>query len=228
VTTSGLAPDRIEYYVDGSLRATGSAYAWDTTRDADGSHTLLVRAYAGSLSSSKTYAVTVRNTPDTVSQSIADGATLSGTVVWSATTNGSRVDFSVDGTVVKSDGSSPFSSTLDTTGLANGTHTLEVRSGDARSRVTVTVSNTALSVTQNVSEGQVVSGSFTWTATPSGPVSSVTFLIDGHGAGRFTSSPYSGNLDTRRLANGTHTFAVRATKPDGTSVTVSASVTVHN
>jgi hypothetical protein len=228
VTTSGLTPDRVEYSIDGVVRGTGASYVWDTTRDADGSHTLLVKAYAGPLSSSKTYTVTVRNAPATVSQSIADGATLSGTVGWTAATSGSRVDFSVDGTVVKSDGSSPFSYTLDTTRLSNGTHTVEVRSGDARSSATVTVSNAALTVTQNVSDGQVVSGTFTWTATPSGPVSHVTFLIDGSSAGRFTSSPYSGNLDTRRLANGMHTFAVRATTSDGATVTASASITVRN
>jgi hypothetical protein len=228
VTTSGPAPGRIEYSVDGVVRGTGPSYAWDTTKDSDGSHTLLVRAYAGSLSGSKTFTVTVRNAPLTVSQSIADGSTLSGAVAWTATTNGSRVDFVVDGDVVKSDGSAPFSYALDTTRLANGTHTLEARSGDARSSVTVTVSNAVLGVTQNVSDGQVISGTFTWTATPSGPVSSVTFLIDGSSAGRFTSLPYGGNLDTRQLANGTYTFAVRATRSDGTSATASASVTVKN
>ena len=228
VTTTGLTPDKLEYSVDGVVRGTGSSYVWDTTKDADGSHTLLVKAYAGSLVGSKTYTVTVRNAPLTVSGSVADGATVSGSVSWAATTNGASVDFVVDGSIVKHDTTSPFSYTLDTTKLSNGAHTLELRSGDAHSSASITVANTTFSVTQNVSDGQVLSGSFTWSAMPSVTVSSVTFLINGSSAGRFTSSPYSGNLDTRQLANGTYTFAVRATKSDGTSVTTSASVTVRN
>jgi hypothetical protein len=228
VTTSGPTPDRVEYSVDGVVRGTGSSFSWDTTKETDGTHTLTAKVSAGSLSSTKTYTVTVRNAPVSVSGSIAGGSTLSGTVGWTATTNGTQVDFVVDGNVVKSDTTPPFSYTLDTTKLSNGTHTLELRSGDARSNATITVANTTFAVTQNVSDGQVLSGTFTWTAMPNATVSSVTFLIDGNSAGRFTSSPYSGSLDTHQLANGAYTFAVRARKSDGTSVTTSATVTVQN
>ncbi len=64
-----------------------------------------------------------------VSQSIADGAALSGSVTWSVTTTGDvrRVDFLVDGRRAGSLWRAPWQGTLDTTQLANGTHTLAVK-----------------------------------------------------------------------------------------------------
>jgi hypothetical protein len=86
-----------------------------------------------------------------VTQSPANGATVSGTIVWRVSTSGtrvSRVEFAVDGTVRWSDGTSPytFSSGLDTTKLGNGRHTLTATvyargSKPASTSVVVNVSN---------------------------------------------------------------------------------------
>ncbi|MDQ2629809.1 MAG: Ig-like domain-containing protein, partial [Actinomycetota bacterium] len=65
-----------------------------------------------------------------VTESPANGSTVSGTIAWVVRTSGTRVtrvEFAVDGTVRWSDSTSPYtySSGLDTTKLGNGRHTLK-------------------------------------------------------------------------------------------------------
>jgi hypothetical protein len=234
VTTSGHAADKVELYVDGTLRATGTSYSWDTTKDADGAHTLLAKAYSGSLIGTATYTVTVRNAPVTITtQSVADGATISGSVTWTVASNGDTVEFWVDGALKRTDSTAPFSYTLDTTALVNGSHTLVAKAyvgtQVAGATATVTVANAStLAVTQNLTSGQVLKGTISWVATPTGSVGSIQFLINGSAAGTFTAAPWGGSLDTTRLANGNYTFSVRLTGTNGSIVTASANVTVHN
>jgi hypothetical protein len=89
-----------------------------------------------------------------VSQSPVNGATVSGAVAWEVKVSSSRVyrvDFDVDGATRSSDSRSPFlygSGGLDTTKLANGSHTLTATayakgSRSASATISVTVSNTA-------------------------------------------------------------------------------------
>jgi len=82
-----------------------------------------------------------------------DGSTASGAIAWSVTVGGtaSRVDFAVDGIVTWSQSSAPYAyggvnGRLDTTKLANGSHTLTAtafgaRGAKASGRVTITVAN---------------------------------------------------------------------------------------
>src|SRR5439155_1186485 len=96
----------------------------------------------------------------TLTSSIANGAVLSGSMAWivSATGTGiARVDFFVDGTKQWTEAYAPYyfngdpNGKLDTTTLANGSHTLLAIAYDsnsvelARATSTVTVSNTASS-----------------------------------------------------------------------------------
>ncbi len=89
-----------------------------------------------------------------MTQSIVDGSTISGAVSWTATPSAAAwgVSFLIDGTLVDSDGSSPFTygesigGLLDTTTLSNGTHVFRVivqlESGTTISAsATATVSN---------------------------------------------------------------------------------------
>jgi hypothetical protein len=92
-----------------------------------------------------------------VTSGIANGAQLSGQVVWTASTTGAavtKVVFSIDGSASSTDSSAPYQfagdpdGKLDTTTLANGTHVLAAiaysSGGRAASRSsTVTVSNAA-------------------------------------------------------------------------------------
>jgi hypothetical protein len=93
-------------------------------------------------------------TPPTVTMtSPVGGSTVSGSTTLAATASDNvRVDhvtFFIDGTVVGSDYSSPYSTAYDTTKLSNGGHTFSTRAADASgnvstdSQVTATVSNTA-------------------------------------------------------------------------------------
>ncbi len=72
-------------------------------------------------------ATTDNNTP-TITQSIKAGDTLSGIVTWAANTsatNISKIEFAMDSNTNNfTDDTAPFSRTLDTTTLSNGTHNL--------------------------------------------------------------------------------------------------------
>jgi len=65
----------------------------------------------------------------------ANGATVSGSVAVNATASDSvgvtRVEFYVDGTLILSDSSSPYSAAWNSTGAAAGSHTIEARAFDA-------------------------------------------------------------------------------------------------
>jgi hypothetical protein len=84
-------------------------------------------------------------------KSPATGATLSGSVVWEVSALAgapSKVEFAVDGSVKATDASAPYSVSLDTTKLSNGSHTLSATASGAKgakatTQVTVKVSNTA-------------------------------------------------------------------------------------
>jgi carbon monoxide dehydrogenase subunit G len=93
-------------------------------------------------------------TPPTVSISApANGATVSGTVTISASASDNvgvtRVEFFVDGVLVGSDATAPYSVAWDTTQYADGSHTLTARAFDAAGNqatsaaVSVTVANDA-------------------------------------------------------------------------------------
>jgi hypothetical protein len=85
--------------------------------------------------------------PKVTAQNLADGQTVSGLVDWRAHTIGpvARVEFVVDGTVIATATTEPWSTTWDSSTVAPGTHTLEVRAftKDGRKAVlTVSVTST--------------------------------------------------------------------------------------
>jgi hypothetical protein len=191
--------------------------------------------------------------PPNVSVSITsptNGQTLSGSVTWqvAASSDTSRVDFAVDGTVKSTDTSAPFSYSLDTTALSNGSHTLSVTGTGKGNRtssasVSVTVSNAAppppptssLAIsTSSPANGATVSGKITWQANvTSGTATKVDFYIDGAKSWTEWLAPYvydgdGATLDTTTLTDGSHTLAVTATAADGTTSSSSVTVTVAN
>jgi hypothetical protein len=188
-----------------------------------------------------------------VTSSIANGAALTGSLTWTATPSGttvSSVDFLIDGTVKWTENISPYEfngdgGKLDTTTLSNGAHTLALQAHAADGRTatsssSVTVANgttpapSSFVVTPSIANGATLTGSLTWTATPSGTtVSSVDFLIDGTVKWTENISPYEfngdgGKLDTTTLSNGAHTLSVEAHAADGRTATASSAVTVTN
>ena len=175
-----------------------------------------------------------------VTSSIANGATLTGSLAWTATPTGttvSSVDFLIDGTVKWTEHVSPYvfngdGNKLDTATLSNGAHTLALqahaadgRTATASSAVTVANGSTtppppsAFAVTSSIANGACSPARCPGRATPSGTtVSSVDFLIDGtvkwtdsRSRIQFNGDPGS-TLDTTTLSDGAHTLCRRGAR----------------
>jgi len=263
-TASGTTVSSVEFLVDGTVKWTehispyvfnGDGKQLDTTSLSNGAHTLAVRAQAADGRTATTIStVTVANGPATspfgVTSSIANGATLTGSLTWTANPSGttvSSVDFRIDGTLKWTERISPYvfngdGKQLDTTTLINGAHTLSVeahatdgRTATATSVVTVANGAASFVVTSSIANGATLSGSLKWTATTSvTTVSRVEFLIDGTSKWTDQAAPYQfggdpgGRFDTTSLKNGQHTLAVRAYGTSGLTATASSLVTVSN
>jgi hypothetical protein len=205
-------------------------------------------------------ATVVQSATATLKSSIANGATLSGSVSWIVDASGttiSRIDFFVDGAKKWTEQYAPYqfngdpNGKLDTTTLANGSHTLLAvaygSSGTEVGRVSVgvTVSNgsstpppppPSVTLTNSIASGSTVSGSVTWTVSASGfGIVRIDFLIDGAKKWTEQQSPYqfngdpNGTLDTTTLANGSHTLLAVAYDSNSVELArVSSSVTVSN
>jgi hypothetical protein len=97
--------------------------------------------------------------------------------------------------------------------------------------ITPTPSDT---VTQSIVDGSTISGSVSWTVTPSVPAWNVWFYIDGvlgdtDGLMPFTYAEYSGGyLKTTTLSNGTHVFRADVLFKDGTTASSQVRATVSN
>jgi len=252
----GGAVARVEFRVDGNLvnSDTTSPYSFSATGLANGSHTVTATAVDNGTPalSTTTAAVTftvggggntapqVTLTTPTPNQNFASGAAVS--LAATASDPGgavARVEFRVDGNLVNSDTTSPYS--FSATGLANGTHTVTATAVDngspALSTVTPAVTftvgggggNTAPQVSltsptanQSFAAGAAVPLAAT-ASDPGGAVVRVEFRIDGTLVGTDTSSPYS--FSATNVAAGAHTATATAFDNGSPSLsTVSTSV----
>ena len=188
ITLSAAASDNIgvtnvEFHVDGALRGSDATAPYSMTLDSttlnNGSHSLTAKAFdaAGNTTTSAAAAFSVDNavaadtTPPTV---IASESGSSGTITLSATASDnvgvSNVEFHVDGVLKGSDATAPHSMALDSTTLADGSHSLTARAVDAAGNaatstaVSFAVSNTAPPV-ERIVNGGFESGKTNWTAT---------------------------------------------------------------
>ncbi|MBX3698324.1 MAG: PHB depolymerase family esterase [Dokdonella sp.] len=177
----------------------------------------------------------------------ANGATVSGTVtiVANAADNVTvdRVEFLIDGNLVASDTSSPYTYAWNTAAAANGSHVLQVRAVDTAGNTT-TSSSISVTVSGGVSDttppsvsltfpaaGASLSGTVTLSATASDNVgvSSVAFLLDGNEIGSggqgSPSGPWTLDWNTTGQTGGNHVLSVRANDGSGNSTTT-AGITV--
>ena len=262
------AVSRVVFTVDGKALMTDTAPSdgmncvLDTTKLANGTHSLRADAYTSS-GAVKTDIISINvqnavNTAPTVGiTSPAAGQTVSGTLNYaaSATDNGgvSRVVFTLDGNALLSDTTAPYGGSLDTTKLANGTHTLRAVAYDAQglntaSQVSFNVSNTVTSTGQTPAPGAgslavwfksplagstikgVLNGGTSCYVNATGSVQRVVFTLDG-AAVNTDSAPADGmncTLDTTRFANGTHTLRAVAFDSSGASKIDDVSVNIQN
>ncbi|WP_281999185.1 Ig-like domain-containing protein [Geotalea uraniireducens] len=261
VTVSATASDnvkvsKVEFYVNNVLKRTDTyapySYSWDTTTGADGSYTLLAKAYdaAGNVGQSSAVKVTVKNdtTAPTVSiSSPATGTTVTGVTTVTATASDnvsvSKVEFYVNGTLKATDTASPYTFSWDTTSLTNGSYSLTAKAYDASgnvgqsSTVTATVNNPVADTTaptvaiSSPTSGSTVSGTATVSVAASDNVgvSKVEFYVNNVLQATDTAAPYTFTWNTAALANGSYTLSAKAYDAAGNvGQSSSQTVTVSN
>lgn len=179
----------------------------------------------------------------------ANGATISGTQTVTANASDavgvSGVQFKVDGNALGAeDTSAPYSTSLDTKTLANGSHTVTATARNAANltavaSATVTVNNVVtppaptpptIAITAPAN-GATVSGTQTITANAGDAVAvnGVQFKVDGANFGtEDATAPYTTSLDTTTLTNGTHTIGAVARNNSNLTATASVTVNVNN
>lgn len=190
-------------------------------------------------------------TPPTVSVTApSSGSTVSGTVTVSASASDNvavaGVQFQVDGSDTGAeDTTAPYSISWNSTGVANGTHTLTAVARDTSNNsttsagVNVTVDNTPSSDTTPPtvsitapSPGSTVSGTITVSADASDDVAvaGVQFQVDGVDTGtEDTTAPYSISLSTTSLTNANHTLtAVARDTSNNNTTSTGVTITVDN
>jgi hypothetical protein len=274
---SGSGISRVKFYVDSREMNSDYGSPWrcviDTRNFSLGTHTLKALAigsdgttasitrsvnFVSSSSGTTTTTTTSSNlAPSVTLTAPASGQTVSGTIALSAMAADdkavSRVVFSVDSTTLATDTASPFSASLNTTTLANGTHTLKAQAFDAEglsatAQVSVNVQNTT-STTTTTSTPPPGSGSLdVWFKAPlasntvSGILSGTKCYVNGTGvtkvAFKLDSTALNTDtvmadgmqcmLDTTKFPNGTHTLTATATSSTGATRSDVISINVQN
>jgi hypothetical protein len=225
-----VAVDHVDFS-DGSTLIgtdTGAPYSVSWTTSVDGPHNLTATAYDTSgNSASDTRAVSVDNTPPTATVTSPLGGTVSGTVTATADSTDpspgsgvASVQFLVDGNVVSTDATAPYSASWNTATTPNGSHTVAVRATDGAGNVTtspavqVTVNNATPAVVVHITSlnghGQV--GFFNWSSWVD-----VT-VADQNG------QPVSGATVTFAVSGGTSTTRSCTTGPNGNCSTQNSKV----
>jgi chitinase len=253
VTVSAIASDnvgvtKVEFSVDGSLLATSTGapygFAWDASTASPGAHTITAKAYdAAGNSADATITVNVPSPPDTTPPTVSvtaptSGARVSGTVqvqVSAADDVGvTKVELSIDGSLASSLSAGPWSFSLDTTTLADGSHTLTAKAYDAAGNaasasLSLNVQNTAGDATPPSKPSGLkvaVSGTtqvqlFWAPSTDNVGVSGYDVYRDGAKIGESLLPNY---LDSGLTPGTSHVYSIRARDAAGNYSTASSNV----
>jgi hypothetical protein len=152
--TGGSGLKEIRYTTDGSTPTATTGTVYGGPFSVASTTTVKYRAFdnAGNAEAVNSQLIQVDTTPPTVSvSSPSDGSTVTGTATLSASATDEagvdHVDFLVDGTVVGSDSTAPFSVGWNSTSVADGQHSITARAVDVSTNaatsgaVAVTVDN---------------------------------------------------------------------------------------
>jgi len=220
--------------------------SWDTTESLNGSHSITaVASDAGGNESDASIAVQVDNgglpaNAVTLTNPV-DGSTVCGSITATAAAIPAivQVEFTVDGVVLGTDASAPFTAVWDTAAFTDGSHVVRAVGSDgegeqAQDSATVDVDNSGgacdnlptVAITAP-EDGAAVDGLLEITATASDDkgVQRVQFFLDG---GLFISDeaiPYSAELDTTLFDEGPHNL--RAVAYDTAEQTSQANITIN-
>jgi len=236
--SDNVGVSNVEFYLNGAIIYASNVapytYNWNSTSVANGSYTLIARAYdnAGNIGQSSSVSVTVNNVvPDTTAP-IVTGFTIpatssSLTVPISSFTATDNVG--VTGYLVTNTATAPTSSTTGWTASvptsvtysSAGSKTAYAWAKDAAGNVslgrsasvTITLDTIAPSVSIRVRKDNAnPSGvlSVTATATDSVGVNKVEFYVNGVLASTATTAPYVYNWDSNAVANGSYTLIAMA------------------
>jgi hypothetical protein len=257
--SDNVGVSKVEFYDNGNLLASDTtnpySYSWAITSANNGAHSLTAKAYdaAGNSAVSSAVSVTVNiATSDTTAPTAsitapANNGTVSGTANVSATASDNvgviKVEFYIDGTLKTTDTSSPYSYSWNTTGLANGAHSIYAKAYDAAGNA-----GTAATISVNVSDTTSTAVSATITSPAANsvvggivPINVTTanksliydytmLYIDGKyvasAVPRFSTLSYSWNASG--YANGAHTITVKIGSSSSIVATTSINVTVSN
>src|ERR1700722_4417459 len=229
----------VQFELDGAnvgapALAAPYAYSWDTSKSANGSHTLKAIATdgAGNSTTSAVVTVTVNNsaadtTPPTVSiTSPTAAATVSGMVNVTATAADNigvaSVQFQVDGVNAGAlDGAAPYALAWDTTKVANGVHKLDAIAKDA-------AGNTTTSATVSVTVNNTAAQNFSISGTVTGPAESGTTVTLSGAAVAATTTSATGAYSFTGLAKGNYMVTVSHTGFTFTPPSEAAAVTAAN
>ncbi|MDQ1921364.1 Ig-like domain-containing protein [Massilia pseudoviolaceinigra] len=132
-----------------------------------------------------------------------------------------RVEFYVDNQLKATSSAAPYSATINSATLSNGSHSLVAKAYDAAGNVgtsaavTFSVSNAsggdttppAVSASANGSSGTI---SLAATASDNGGINRVEFYVDNVLKGTDTTSPYALSLNSATLSNGSHQLTAKA------------------
>jgi len=221
VLAAATGVSKVEFYIDGALKSTDTTspynYSWDTKTIGDGSHTILAKAYdnASPVNVGQASAtVTVDNTAPSVSVTApTNGATVSGVAVTvsanaSDTAGIQKVEFYRDTTtLIGTDTTSPYSTSWDSTTVANGSHTLSAKAYD-----NANPANIATSAAVSVNVNNVAP------CTRSNPLVSLSPASQSGGPGTSLNYTFSvTNQDSASCASST--FSLAQTIPAGWSAT---------
>ena len=232
--TDDVGVSRIEYYLDGALVGNSptspAVFTWDTRTHANGTASLVAKAFdaAGNAGTSSPVSVSVQNdttAPTVTIQSPTAGSTISGvvSVTIGATDNVgvSRIEYYLDGALVGNSPTSPAVFTWDTRTHANGTASLVAKAFDAAgnagtsSPLSVSVQNDSTPPSVSFTSPRpfsVVSGvvSVAIGASDNVGVSRIEYYQDGVLARTFTASSASFTWDTRTHLNGPASLVAKA------------------
>jgi N-acetyl-anhydromuramyl-L-alanine amidase AmpD len=174
------------------------------------------------------------------SSTLSNRQVVAGKVPWRAHIGGpvKRVSFLLDGKVRWTDRIAPFAfgggKALNTFGIANGRHTLELRAYGAKSwtrqRFSIRVKNEPFAlVPVGLKPRQKVVGVLPVRALFTGvPPARVFLYLDGKQIDHDTSPPYVFSWDTRRAKDGPHVLTLAGRARDGRTVRSRMPVTVAN
>lgn len=241
----------IELFVDGMLRASSSGpnfeFAFNSTADADGPHEFTLRAtdMANNVAERTITPIVDNNAPDISVLQPSAGSTVGGKLTLKAqvadsTSTVAHLTVLFDGIERENMGTLPdVTAEIDLTGLS-GTKAVSIEAVDeAGNRAFVefhiNIDNDAPNINLNgITEGQVVSGTLTLSASASDPsgIISATFTLNNQIVRQFPAGSdflnMAFDIDTSTLSDGPATLRLLVQDAQGSSNTLTRRFTIDN